>query len=148
MCVITYTILFPAKWHQDNKFLWRRFDSMAVFLSQCHFQNLPLLYQNSVAKLLLCLAPPLLLWKTKTAWIKRNIHYVTLQCYYPGDREATQRNSSLPQSQLFDTKEANFENDIASEKMALESKYLHQNHWSWCHFAGKRIVYSLMHSLI
>ena len=26
----------------------------------------------------------LLLWKTKTAWIKRSIHYVTLQCYNPG----------------------------------------------------------------
>ena len=26
----------------------------------------------------------LLLWKTKTAWIKRSIYYVTLQCYNPG----------------------------------------------------------------
>ena len=40
----------------------------------------------------------LLLWNTKTAWIKRSIHYVTLQHYNPG--EATQRNSSLPQSWL------------------------------------------------
>ena len=40
----------------------------------------------------------LLLWKTKTAWIKRNTHYVTLQRYNPG--EATQRNSSRPQSWL------------------------------------------------
>ena len=41
----------------------------------------------------------LLLWKTKTACIKRSIHYVTLQCYNPG--EATQRNSSRPQLWLF-----------------------------------------------
>ena len=40
----------------------------------------------------------LLLWKTKTARIKRSIHYVTLQCHNPG--EATQRNSSQPQSWL------------------------------------------------
>ena len=40
----------------------------------------------------------LLLWKTKTACIKKSIHYVTLQCYNPG--EATQRNSSLHQSRL------------------------------------------------
>ena len=40
----------------------------------------------------------LLLWITKTAWIKRSIHYITLQRYNP--REATQRNSSLPQSWL------------------------------------------------
>ena len=33
-------------------------------------------------------------------------------------------------------------------KMALESRRLHQNHWSWCHFAGKRMYYALMHSLI
>ena len=36
----------------------------------------------------------LLLWKTKTAWIKRSIHYVTLQCYNSG--EATHKISSLP----------------------------------------------------
>ena len=33
-------------------------------------------------------------------------------------------------------------------KMALESKRFHQNHWSWYHFAGKRIFYSLMYSLM
>ena len=42
----------------------------------------------------------LLLWKRTTAWIKRSIDYVILQCYNPGD--ATQRNSSLPQSWLID----------------------------------------------
>ena len=37
----------------------------------------------------------------------------------------------------FDRKEANFENDIDSERMALESKRLHENDWSWCHSARK-----------
>ena len=32
---------------QDYSFWWRHFDSMAVLLRQCHFQNLPLLSQKS-----------------------------------------------------------------------------------------------------
>ena len=42
VCIIGYKILFPARWHQDHQFWWRCFDSMAVFLRQCNFQNLPL----------------------------------------------------------------------------------------------------------
>ena len=57
----------------------------------------------------------LLLWKTKTAWIKRSIHYVTLQCYNPG--EATQRNSSRPQSWLLIEKK-----QILRKKMTLPQK--------------------------
>ena len=51
----------------------------------------------------------------RQAWIKRSIHYVTLQYYNPG--EATQRNSSRPQSRLLIEKKLQvFENNIASEK--------------------------------
>ena len=92
---------FPSKMSPR----WRRFDSMGVFLRQCHFQNLPLLSQNSqfdVPQISIVCLPRvkclLLLWKTKTAWIKRSIYYVTLLRYNPG--EATQRNSSRPQSWL------------------------------------------------
>ena len=45
----------------------------------------------------------LLLFKAKPAWIKRSIHYITLQHYNPG--RATQRNSSLPQTWLLIQKE-------------------------------------------
>ena len=60
----------------------------------------------------------LLLWKTKTAWIKRSIHHVTWQCYNPG--EATQRNSSLPQSWLLIQK---FKQNL---KMTLPQKNGHR----------------------
>ena len=69
---------------------------MAVFLRQCHFQK----FATSVSKITIgvpqifhCLAPPskvsALALKAKTEWIKRSIHYVTLQRYNP--EEATQR---------------------------------------------------------
>ena len=78
----------------------------------------------------------LLLWKMKTTWIKRSNHYVTLQCYNPGE--------------LLKEIPPNLNRDFwhCLRKRALKSKHLHQNYWSWCHFAGKRIFYSLMHSLI
>ena len=59
----------------------------------------------------------LLLWNTKTAWIKRSIHYVTLQRYNPG--EATRRNSSRPQSWLLIEKKQILKMTLP-QKMALE----------------------------
>ena len=66
-------------------------DSIAVFLKAMTFSE----FATSVSKVttdvpkmsivwlprVKCL---LLLCKTKTAWIKRSIHYVILQCYNPG----------------------------------------------------------------
>ena len=82
--------------------------------------------------------------ETKTARIKRSIHYVILQCYNPGRHS---KNSSLPQSWLLIQKKQILKMTLP-RKMALESKRLHQNLWSWCHFPGKRIFYAFMHSLI
>ena len=89
----------------------------------------------------------LLLGKTKAAWIKRSIHYVILQCYNPG--KAFKEIPHYLNRDFWYTKEANFENDIEHFRiMALESKRLHQNYWSWCHFAEKRISPAIMPSLI
>ena len=57
---------------------------------------------------------------------------------------ATQRNSSVPQL----WQRSIFRKLHWLWKMALESKRFHQNYWSWCHFAGKRMYYALIHSLI
>ena len=124
---------------------------MAVFLKQCHFQNLPLLSQKSqlTYRNVHCLAPPgkvlLLLCKTKTVWIKRSIHYVILQCYNP--RKALKE---IPHylTRDFWYKRSKFWKGHCFRKMALESKRLHQNHWSWYHFAEKGLFYVFMHSLI
>ena len=75
------------------------------FLRQCHFQNLLLPSQKSQLwlsrKISFVWLPRVkclfLLCKTKRAWIKRSIHYVTLQCYTFGGA-ATHRYSSVPQS--------------------------------------------------
>ena len=89
-------IKFPARWHQEREFWWRRFDSMAAFLMQCHFQDLhfylkshnlrtedfPLFGSSGRLPRVKCL---LLLCKAKPAWIKRSIHYVILQHYNPGE---------------------------------------------------------------
>ena len=73
-----------------------------VILKICHFclksHNIDVLKISIVwLPRVKCL---LLLWKMKTTWIKENhsFPYVTLQRYHP--REATQRNSSRPQSWL------------------------------------------------
>ena len=98
-----------------------------------------------------CLASPgraylLLLWKAKPAWIKRSIHYVTLHCYNPGSYSKKFLDPYLNRD--FWYKRSKFWKLHCLRKMALESKRLHQNHWSWCHFAGKRMYYAVMHSLI
>ena len=63
-------------------------------------------------------------------------------------REGTQRNSSLPHDRDFWYKRSKFWKWHCFRKMALESKRLHQHHWSWCHFAGKSINYAFLNSLI
>ena len=119
-CIDAYRILFPAKWHQDHSFWGKRFDSMAVFLRQCHFQTLPLLSQshNWRTENFHCWLPRVSVcscFENEDSMNKRSIHYVTLPCYNPG--EATQRNSSRPQSCLLIEKKQLFENDIGSEKL-------------------------------
>ena len=86
----------------------------------------------------------LLFCKAKPAWIKRCIHYVTLQHYNPGELL-----KEIPPyfKRDFWYKRSKFWKWHYLRKMALESKRLHQNHSSWYHFAGKRMFYSLMYSL-
>ena len=62
----------------------------------------------------------LLLWKAKTAWIKRSIDYVTLQRYNPGGSYYTQRNSSvvtLNRHFWYKRSMFKFENYIASDPL-------------------------------
>ena len=71
--------------------------------------------------------------KAKPAWLKRRIHYLTLQHYNPG--ELLQK---IPPYMYFERdfwyKMSKFWKWHYLRKMALESKRLHQNHESWCHF--------------
>ena len=87
----------------------------------------------------------LLLWKMKAAWIKRSIHYVTLQRDNPG-KALKEIHPYLNRD--FWNKRSKFWKWHCFRRMALKSKRLHQKHWSWCHFTGKRIFYAFMHSLI
>ena len=122
---IAYKILFTARWHQDHKFWWRRFDSVAV----CKVY---------VPKFFHCLASRgklLLLWKTKTTWIKRSIHYVTLQCNNPG--EATQRNSSLSQSWLLIQKKQILKMTLA-QKNCSRIKTPSSKSWIFVSFCWKK----------
>ena len=87
----------------------------------------------------------LLLWKTRKVWIKRSIHYIIMQCFNPGKAL-----KEIPPylNHDFCYKRSKFWKWQCFRNMALESKCPHQNHWSWCHFAGKRTFYAFMHSLI
>ena len=87
----------------------------------------------------------LLLCKAEPAWIKRSIHYIILQHYNLGELL-----KEIPPYLKCDFwyKRSKFWKWHWPRKMALKSKRLHQNHYSWCNFAGKRMFYSLLHSLI
>ena len=86
----------------------------------------------------------LLLCKAKPAWIKRSIHYVTLQHYNPGE--------------LLKEIPPYFERDFWYKRSKFWKWHcLRKMNWNQnafiriinlkCHFAGKRMFYSLMHSL-
>ena len=87
----------------------------------------------------------LLLCKAEPTWIKRSIHDIILQHYNPGELL-----KEIPPYLKHDfwCKRSEFWKWHWLRKIALESKRLHQNHSSWCHFAGKRMFYSSLHSLI
>ena len=91
------------------------FEAMS-FSKICHFCHKS---HNWHSNIFHCLAPPgkvsaLALKSEPFTWMKRSIHYVILQCLQSG--EGTQK-KFLPTTIVnFDTKDANFENDIASEK--------------------------------
>ena len=151
MSIIAYKI--PKRWHHARSLIlikafgfYGRFSWGNVIFKICHFC---LKSHNWRTENFHCLAPRvkclLLLCKTKTAWIKRSIHYVIPQCYNPGKAL-----KEIPPylNRDFWYKRSTFWKWHCFRKMALESKRLHQNHWSWCHFAGRRIFYAFMHSLI
>ena len=126
------------------RLLWRRFDSIAIFLRQFHFQDLLFHLKKSqftyrkFSIVWLSRAKYLLLFcKAKPAWIKRSIHYVTAALE---PRGATQRNSYLRRD--FWYKGSKFWKWHCLRIMALEAKRLHQNSRSLCHLAGKRILYA------
>ena len=87
----------------------------------------------------------LLFCKAKPAWIKRSHSLRNFAALQSGG--ATQRNSSLHFERDFWYKRSKCWKGHCLRKIALKSKRLNQNHWSSCRDAGKRMFYSLLHSL-
>ena len=94
--------------------VWSFFWGNVIF-KICHFclKSHSWLTANSILWLprVKCL---LLLWKMKTAWIKRSIHYVNFAALK--SRESYSKKFLLTSIVTFDRKEAKFANNIASEK--------------------------------
>ena len=65
------------------------------------------------------------------------------QTLYPG--EPTNGNLRYVNCDFWD-RSGKFRKWHCLRKTAIESKRLHQNEWSWCHFAGKRILYASMYT--
>ena len=119
VCIINiaYKILFHSKMTPRSLILMKGFWFYGRFSEAKSFSKFALLSQKSQFTsrkfsvvwlprvLLLCIANP--------AWIKRSIHYIALQPYNPGSYS---KKFLLTSNVTFDTKGANFENDIASEK--------------------------------
>ena len=152
LCALLRIIFFPSKMTPRSLILMNAFGFYGRFSEAMSFSK----FATSVSKVtidvpkfslvwlprLKCL---LLLWKTKTGWIKGSIHYVTLQCYNPG--KALKEFSPYLNRDLW-YKRGKFWKWHYFRRMALEWKRLNDNHWSWCHFAGKLIFYAFMYSLI
>ena len=149
----TYALLHIKFFFQQDNAKMINFDE-GVFLRQCYMyiQNVSLLSQKSqltYRKFSIVWLPRvkclLLLCRTKTVWIKRSIATWFCSVIIQGSYSEKFLRTSIV---TFDSIEANFENDIAWEKWLYRIKRLHQNQWSWCNSAGKRIFYALMHSII
>ena len=143
---------FPSKMTPRSLILMKAFGFYGHFSEAMSFSK----FATSISKVTIVVPNISIVWlprvkclfllcKTKTAWIKRSIHYITLQCYIRGELL-----KEIPPylNRDFWYKRSKFWKWHCLRKMALESKRLHQNNWSWCHFVGKRILYTLMHSLI
>ena len=110
-----------ALFFSHQEFRWRRFDCIAVFLSNVIYKSCPSISKVTIYVPIFffffwlprvkCL---LLLCKVKPAWIlKRSNHYGTWQHYNLGKLSK----KFLPTSNVtFDTRGAHFENDIDLEK--------------------------------
>ena len=112
--IIAYKILFPTRWPSRSLLLMKAFGFYGRFSEAMSFSK----FATSVSKVIIDVPKISIVWlprvkcliscktmdvrKTKTAWIKRSIHYVKSSAVLQSgeDRTVTQRNSSLPQSWL------------------------------------------------
>ena len=123
-------ILIKACWFYgrfSEAMSFSRFDLLSQ-KSQFTYQRFSIVWLPRVK----CL---LLLYKAKSAWIKRSIHYITLPHYNPGELL-----KEMPPYFEYDFwyKRSIFWKWHSFRKMVLESKRLHQNYKSWCHFAEEK----------
>ena len=116
LCALLCIRFFPSKMTPRSLILMKAFWFYGRFSEAMSFSGFALLSQKSqftYQKFSIVWLPRvkclLLLCKAEPAWIKRSIHYVILQHYNPGSYSK----KFLPTSNVtFDTKGANFENDI------------------------------------
>ena len=112
-----------------------------VIFKMCHFC---LKSHNCRPKIFHCLASPIkvsaLALKNEDSMNKEKHSLRNSAVLQSG--EGTQRNSSLPQSWLLIQKKQVLKWHCF-RKMALDSKHLHQNHWSWYHLAGIFFKYAI-----
>ena len=117
-------------------------DPSAILVRQCHFQNLVLFRPHRTlehgkiptSRRPVALTEPLL-WKRRQT---KAIHYATADS--PGRREA--KNSCCSKDRSC-RKSSKLGKRHCPAKIALVSKCLTQNYWSWCHFVGKWIFYQV-----
>ena len=122
LCPLLRIKLFSNKMTPRSLILMKAFGFYGSFSEAMSFSK----FATSVAKVTIDVPKMSIVWlprvkcllllgKTKTAWIKRSIHYVILQCYNPG-KAFKEIPHYLNRDFWYCAKEANFENDIASEK--------------------------------
>ena len=123
---------FPSKMTPRSLILLKAFWFYGRFSEAMSFWRFALLSQKSqftYRKFSIVWLPRvkclLLFCKAKPAWIKRSIHYVTLQHYNLGE---LLKEIPLHFERDFRYKRSKFLKRHCLRKMALESKRLHQNH--------------------
>ena len=130
---------------------------MAVFLRQCHFQigHFSLKIHDWRTENFHCLAPP---GKVKSALALKNEDSVNKEKHSLRNFVVLQSMQGKLLKQIPPDLNRDFwwKKQILKKTLSqkngyiqyLESKCLHENFWSRCHSAGKRIFYALMHSPI
>ena len=130
--------LLQVIWHQVHIDWIRRFDSRAIILWQCHFQNVPL-------------------FPRKQAWSSWNLFQN--QCWQKHNCPHFEKEDSMNDSEAFITQLCGTKFQLLQaclrgesitfwkwhclRKIALESKCPIHTWWTWCQITWKRIFYPI-----
>ena len=142
-------IYFSSKMTLRSMILMKAFDSRAIFLKQCHFQICFFCIKShdwGREEFLWVPSPD-----CNTAELRNECFSLFMLSSFSKQEQTLYLGE--PNNGKFSVRQRNFWDRSGKFwkwhclwKEAIKSKRLHQTWWSWCHLAGKRILYAIMHT--